>query len=233
MATATATLDRSACGAVLPLRHAGLAARLPTTLLLPRRRARRRQVIYRAGQSARSLFLVHSGIYKTTLLSDDGRERVSGFHLRGDVLGLEALGEDAYRCDAAALDVGELIEVPRTLVFDPAAGLLEHVMQALADTVRRDWYWMLTLATLDAEQRVASFLLDLSTRQAALGYAPQRLLLRMTRADIGNFLGLALESVTRVLSRLDDARILRVACRDIEICDPAALQRLARPRDAG
>lgn len=231
MGICVATADRSD---TQPARHVvpgSLAGHLPQTLLLPRRRSRRRQVVYRAGQAARSVFLVHAGVYKTTLLSDDGRERVTGFHLKGDVMGVEALGEAAYRCDATALDTGELIEVPRSLVFDPSAGLLEHVTRALADTVRRDWYWMLTLATLDAEQRVASFLLDLSTRQQSLGYSPHRLLLRMTRADIGNFLGLALESVTRVLSRLDDARILRVACRDVEIVDLSALRRLARPAE--
>lgn len=208
-----------------------LASSLPQALMFPRRRAKRRQAIYRAGQAARSVFLVHSGTYKTTLLSDDGRERITGFHLRGDILGLEALGERVYRCDATALDTGELIEVSRSYVLDPLGGLLEPVTRALADTVLRDWYWMLTLATLDAEQRVASFLLDLSHRQQALGFSRRQLLLRMTRADIGNFLGLALESVTRVLSRLNDARILRVVCREIEIVDVEALVRLARPPD--
>lgn len=229
MTTCLAALEQHSSGLPAARPNGALASCIPQMLLLPRRRSRRRQLVYRAGQKARSVFLVHSGIYKTTLLSDDGRERVTGFHLKGDVIGLEALGEESYRCDAASLDIGELVEVPRSLVFDPLAGLLEHVTQALADTVRRDWYWMLTLASLDAEQRVATFLLDLSSRQEALGYCPRHLLLRMTRADIGNFLGLALESVTRVLSRLDDARILRVACRDVEILDPPALRRLARP----
>lgn len=230
MSPCAATSDRPVPPPASRPAHGTLAACLPRTLLLPRRRSRRRQVVYRAGQPARSVFLVHSGVYKTTLLSDDGREQVTGFHLRGDVLGLEAVGEGAYRCEAAALDTGELIEVPRTLVFDPSAGLLEPVMQALAGALHRDWHWMMTLGTLDGEQRVAAFLLDLSGRQARLGYSPHRLLLRMTRADIGSYLGLALESVTRVLSRLDDARILRVACRDLEILDLPALQRLARPR---
>lgn len=230
MDTRSATGVRPAVPPTDAARHGALAARLPRTLLLPRRRSRRRQLVYRAGQPARSVFLVHSGVYKTTLPSDDGREQVTGFHLKGDVIGLEALGEDAYRCDAAALDTGELIEVPCTLVFDPSSGLLEPVMQALAETLQRDWQWMMTLGTLDAEQRVAEFLLDLSRRQQALGYSPYRLLLRMTRADIGNYLGLALESVTRVLSRLDEARLLRVVCRDLEILDLPALQRLARPR---
>lgn len=227
-----AAIEPPRCPVTRHLPDAGFAGHLPATLLLPRRRSRRRQMVYRAGQPARSVFLVHSGVYKTTLLSADGRERVTGFHLKGDVIGLEALGESTYRCDAAALDVGELVELPRALVLDPSAGLLGHVTEALADTVRRDWFWMLSLATLDAEQRVAAFLLDLSTRQAALGFGADRLLLRMTRAEIGNFLGLALESVVRVLSRLDDARILRVACRDVEIRDLAALGRLARPVDA-
>lgn len=232
MSTCIAIEDRPPARAGVDGIRGTFSACLPQTLLLPRRRSRRRQRLYRAGQAARSVFLVHSGIYKTTLLSVDGRERVTGFHLRGDVIGGEALGEPVYRCDATALDTGELIEVPRSLVFDPAAGLLEHVTQALADTVRRDWYWMLTLATLDAEQRVASFLLDLSARHEALGYSPNRLLLRMTRADIGNFLGLALESVTRVMSRLDDARILRVVCRDVEILDRDALRHLAQPMES-
>lgn len=190
-----------------------------------RRLLRKRQVLFRSGQPAEFLYLVHSGFFKTLVVSDDGRERITGFHLRGDLLGGDAIGLPVHTCDAAALDVGEVWELPiARLRATPE--LFPDLASALAQEIRRDWRWMLDLGSLNAEQRVTAFLLDLGLRMHALGFSRHQLRLRMTRAEIGSFLSLNLETVARTLSRLAAAGLITVDGREIEVCDPDALQRV-------
>lgn len=195
------------------------------------RRVRRKHMLYRAGQPANAAYLVHAGIFKCTVLDAHGRERVTGFALKGDVLGVEALSGRRYAADAMALDIGDVIELPRAELFDPVRGALPVVASAMAAAFERDWRWMLALHSLDADQRVARFLLDHADRQARRGHDADRVTLRMTRAEIGSFLDLAPESVVRGLSRLESAGLVRVACRDIALLDRAALERLLAPLD--
>lgn len=207
---------------------AGLVAGLP----LHRRRLRARQYLFRAGQPRQSLFLVHAGFFKTCVLSADGREKITGFRLRGDLLGLDALGMPAYACDAIALDVGEVLELPCAQLRDSLPEFQEQLTAVLASEIRRDWGWMLALGTLSAEQRVIAFLLDLAARMEALGFSARRLMLRMSRADLGNFLALQLETVTRALSHLQAMGLIGVERRQISIEDAAGLRGLlevARP----
>ncbi|TZF90013.1 Crp/Fnr family transcriptional regulator [Cognatilysobacter lacus] len=193
---------------------------------LPVRRVRRKHMLYRAGQPATCVFVVRVGTFKTVLLSAQGEERVTGFQVKGDALGLEALDIRHHVCDAMALDVGEVIEIPKSALREHRGELVEVVADLMAQTFRREWEWKMALSLLDAEQRVVHFLLDFAHRQAALGLGGDRILLRMTRADLGSFLDLSLESVTRALSRLDSAGLIRVACRDVELLDEPALGRV-------
>lgn len=204
----------------------------PALARLPHRRVRRKHMLFRAGQPATTLYLVHAGSFRTSVLDAQGRERVTGFALKGDVLGTEALDGMHYACDAMALDVGDVIELARADVLDPLRGLLPFVAAAMADALRRDWEWMLALHTHDAEQRVARFLLDHARRLSSLGFSDSRIVLRMTRADIGSFLDLASESVVRALTRLESAGLVQVSCRDIGIVDAAGLRRLLVPAAA-
>jgi CRP/FNR family transcriptional regulator len=204
-----------------------LAARLQ----LPRRQVDVRKHVFRSGQPMQAVFYVHAGCFKTCLVSEDGREKITGFRMRGDFLGLESLGAGTYSCDVVGLDVGEVWEIPRALIqgsSDESNLLRERLTYALAGEMRRDWQWML-VGTLSAEQRVVEFLLDLARRQRAMGFSARQLVLRMTRADLGNFLSLQLETVTRVLSRLAGLGLIGVARRDIRIERPDALQALLSP----
>lgn len=189
-----------------------------------RRKVQAKQYVFRAGQPRQSLFLVHAGFFKTCLISEDGREKITGFRLRGDLLGLDALDMPVYTCDAIALDVGEVWELPYASLTEGLPEFNQRITSILAGEIRRDWSWMLALATLSAEQRVATFLLDLAGRLEALGFSARRLTLRMTRAEIGNFLSLKLETVTRALSRLQAQGLIGVEGRDIRIEDAAGMR---------
>lgn len=183
-----------------------------------------KQYVFRAGQPRQSLFLVHAGFFKTCLVAEDGREKITGFQLRGDLLGLDAVDMPVHTCDAIALDTGEVWELPYASVRDDLPGFQQWITSVLAGEIRRDWNWMLTLSTMSADQRVVTFLLDLASRLESLGFSARHLTLRMTRAEIGNFLALKLETVTRALSRLQSQGMIGVEGRDIRIEDPARMR---------
>ena len=191
---------------------------------LPRKLVHRKDTLFRPGQSKSALYLVRSGFYKTSLLSEDGREKITGFRMRGDLLGLDSIGMAHHACEAVALDVGEVIELPYASLSARLPGFQAWLAAAMAREIRRDWEWMLATSTLGAEQRVIAFLLDLADRQRALGYSGDQVVLQMTRAEIGNFLALQLETVTRALSHLDAVGLIAVDRREIRILDTGALR---------
>jgi CRP/FNR family transcriptional regulator, anaerobic regulatory protein len=200
---------------------------LGNRLRLFRRRVRAGEQLFRPGQPMHALYLVHAGYFKLSVNSADGREKVTGFRMRGDLLGLDALGAESYGAEAVALDTSEVWVLPCAQLDDIATrapGFREHITAMLAHEIRRDWSWMLSIGTLSADQRVVAFLLDLSDRQRALGFSPSQLMLRMTRAELGNFLSLQLETVTRALSRLAQAALISVDRREVRLLDPGALR---------
>ena len=183
-----------------------------------------RQALFHAGQPRHSLFYVRSGCFRTSVLSEDGREKITGFHLRGDLLAIDSYDTPTHGCSAVALDTSEVWELPLDLLKSRLPEALPLVTSMLANELRRDWRWMLTVGTLNAEQRVVAFLLDLAMRLEALGFSARQLFLRMTRAELGNFLSLQLETVTRALSRLAAAGMIRVDGREIRIENAPALR---------
>jgi CRP/FNR family transcriptional regulator, anaerobic regulatory protein len=188
------------------------------------------QVLYRAGSPFDSIYLVHAGCFKTQLVSADGRERTTGFRLRGDLLGGDSIGAAVRMSDAIALDDGEVRELPYPAVMRACAGVPElqaMLTIALAAEIRSDRQWMLALGTLSAEQRVAAFLMDLGARHAALGFSGQHFVMRMTRAEIGSFLSLTLETVTRCMTLLGSRGLIDVRRREIRIVDAVALDAIA------
>ncbi len=192
-----------------------------------RRRIEQGQYLYRAGQPFLALFLVAVGCLKTCELADDGREQVTGFRMRGDLIGVESIGLAHYACDVIALEDGEVWELPYPAMLSACVRVPElqaRLTLALAQEVRRDRSWMLALGTLSAERRVAAFLLDLADRHARLGFSPHHFILRMSRADIASFLALKHETVSRALSRLDDLGQISVQRREVRIIDADGLR---------
>lgn len=198
--------------------------RLLQSLPLHRRKVRARQYLFGAGQQRHALYLIHAGFFKTCVVSEDGREKITGFQMRGDLLGLDALDMSTYACDAIALDTGEVWELPYAYLRDRVPEFQGMVTALLASAIRRDWKWMLVFGTLSAQKRVIAFLLDLSARLAALGFSAREMMLRMTRAELGNFLALTLETVTRALSDLQARGLIDVERREIRIRDAVRLR---------
>jgi len=195
-----------------------------------RRKIRAGQTVYRAGQPFHALYLVHVGCFKATELSDDGREQVTGFRMRGDLIGVESIGLATYACDAIALEDGEVWELPYPPVLNALFGLPEmhaRFTAAMAEEIRRDRAWMLALGTLTAEQRVAAFLVDIAGRCAALGFSDRHFILRMSRSDMASYLALKHETVSRALSRLQDIGCIEVLRREIKVLDSDGLAALA------
>lgn len=210
---------------------AALAAHVPVL----KRKLRAGQYLYRSGQAFNALYVVHAGFLRTSIVTDDGREQITGFPMRGDLLGVEAIGAGAHVSDAIALDDCDIVELPYPAVM--TACLASPELQgmftaALAREIRRDREWLLALGTLTAEQRVATFLLDVAARHAALGFSGAHFVLRMSRVDIGSFLALKHETVTRALSNLTAQGIIAVERRDVRVLDAPRLQASSRGADA-
>lgn len=220
-----ATVDTRGATACAPVGLEALLRGLP----LRRRLVKPKQQLFRAGQPRHALYLVHAGVFKTSVATADGREKITGFRLRGDLLGLDSLDLPTYTCDAVALDVGEVWELPVEQLRREVPDFEARLTSALAGEIRRDWAWMLAVSTLSAEQRVVAFLLDLAARMQALGFSPRQMLLRMTRSDVGNFLALQLETVVRALSRLQACGLIAIDGREIRIEDADGLRALLAP----
>ena len=187
--------------------------------------------IHRAGEPFHSLFFLRSGAAKRTLLQEDGREQILGFPMPGDIIGMEAIGGGEHSTTVIALDLCAVVEIP----FDAVERLLEdnpavtRLLYRLMSAALRDEHgWMAALGLLSADERMAAFLLDLSSRFSARGFSAQRFMLRMTRAEIGSFLGLTLETISRVLSRFQKLGLLNVTRREIELLDMTALRAIER-----
>jgi CRP/FNR family transcriptional regulator len=193
-------------------------------VVLRRRMVQAKQVLFRAGQPQQFIYLVHSGAFKASLTAADGREKITGFRLRGDLLGLDSLGTPNHTCDVVALDVGEVWELPIAQLRAQIPDFQERLTSALAGEIRRDWNWMLALSTLSAEQRVVAFLLDFAERLERMGFSSRQMLLRMSRADLGSFLSMQLETVVRALSRLQSLGHIAIDGREISIHDRHGLQ---------
>lgn len=198
---------------------------------LARRRHTCGQHLFRAGQPFRAIHLVHAGSFKVSDLTEDGREKVAAFKMKHELVGVDSIGLSEYASDAIALEDSETWALPYPAVLKAAAdipGLQEQIHAALAAEIRFDHAWMLLLATLAAEPRVAAFLIDLATRQARLGMSARHFVLSMTRIDMASFLALKHETVSRVLGRLVDMRYIHVNRREVQLLDMNGLRAMAQ-----
>lgn len=193
-----------------------------------RRRLKRGESVFHAGDAFGAIYAVRSGCFKTTQADAAGREQVMGFFMRGELFGLDGLGTVRYHCTASALEDSEVVVLPFALMEKMARE--SKVMQCqfhavLSREITRGHGVMMLLGSTGAEARLGTFLLNLSMRLARLGYSPTDLVLRMTREDIGSYLGLTLETVSRLFSKLHKMGLLEVQQKHVRILDPQGLQR--------
>jgi CRP/FNR family transcriptional regulator len=198
-------------------------------IVATRRTVVRGDALYRAGDPFASLYAVRTGFFKTCVSSEDGRDQVTGFQMGGELLGLDGIGSDRHTCDAIALEDANVCVIPYHQLEDLSRELSDLQRQfhrIMSREIVRDHGVMLLLGSMRAEERLAAFLLNLTQRLRARGFSGSSLILRMTREEIGSFLGLKLETVSRAFSRFQEEGLLEVRQRQIEILNQAALQAL-------
>ncbi|MDE2370015.1 MAG: helix-turn-helix domain-containing protein [Burkholderiales bacterium] len=196
-------------------------------LVSSRRKVARGETLYRAGDRFDSVYAVWTGFFKTRLSSKDGRDQVVGFQMGGELLGLDGIGARRHEVDAVALEDSQVCVIPfaelEALALE-VVGLQQQFHRILSREIVHDHGVMLLLGSMYAEERLAAFLLNLTFRLRARGFSASTVVLRMTREEIGSYLGLTLETVSRTFSKFQAEGLLFVRNRQIRITDPIGLQ---------
>jgi CRP/FNR family transcriptional regulator len=198
--------------------------------LFQRRRVKAGKSVFGMGQAFDGLYVVRLGALKTVITHPAGSELVLSFSMRGDLLGSDGVCESRYCTEAVALSDCEVIRLPAAELFSPGRGsneLERMAYWAISRDIVKDHRAHALSHAATSEMRVARFLLLQSTCFAAIGYSSRRFTLPMTRRDIGNYLGITLETVSRAMTTLDKLGIVKVVNRDITIHSPDALQAYA------
>jgi CRP/FNR family transcriptional regulator, anaerobic regulatory protein len=199
-----------------------------------RRRVRRQHHLYRAGDPFEAIYAIRSGFFKTDVLIEDGRDQVTGFQMAGEILGMDGISAESHTCNAVALEDSEVCVIPFAQLEGLSReieALQHHFHKVMSREIVRDQGVMMLLGTMRAEERLAAFLLNISQRFVARGYSQAEFHLRMTREEIGSYLGLKLETVSRAFSRFQDEGLISVQQKHIRIVDIPRLKTLLTPPD--
>ena len=226
---------RNACAACnvrelcLPAGLDPVAVNAVDQIINRRRAVARGEYLFRNKAPLQSLYAIRAGFMKSSVLHEDGCEQVAGFHMAGDLMGLDAIGGGGHVGDAVALDDSEVCEIPLDALEQLSREippLQQHFHRILSREIVHHHGMMLLLGSMRAEGRLAAFLLNLSRRHGARGYSSSEFVLRMTRAEIGSFLGLKLETVSRALSRFAQGNLIEIAQKHVRILDADGLRAL-------
>lgn len=214
----------------LPVSLDGKALTLMDRLVKRRTPLKKGEYLFRSGDKFHSLFAIQYGSMKSYGITADGKEQVTGFHLAGEVLGLDAIDAEKHSCNAVALEKTEICELP----YDALESLqhevpsLQHDLSCIMSReIRHDQHMLMMIGSTTAEQRLARFLLNLRERMIKRNTPGNELQLPMTRQDIGNYLGLAFETVSRQLAHLQDIGMVSINNKTVELLDIGGLESLA------
>ena len=199
------------------------------TLVGTRRKISRGESLYHNGEAFDSLFAIRTGFFKTSVTLEDGREQVTGFQMAGEIMGLDGIVRDHHTCDAVALENAEVCVMPFEKIEELSRevnALQHHVHKIMSREIVREHGVMMMLGSMRAEERLAAFLLNLTTRLHARGFSRSELVLRMTREEIGSYLGLKIETVSRTFSKLVEDGVLEVKQKNLRILQPETLRDL-------
>jgi CRP/FNR family transcriptional regulator len=202
-------------------------------LVAVRRTVKRGASLFHNGEKFTSLYAIRTGFFKTTVNTEDGRDQVTGFQMAGEIIGLDGIVNELHTCDAIALEDAEVCVLPFDRIEEISReinSLQRHVHKIMSREIVREHGVMLLLGSMRAEERLAAFLLNLVQRLQARGFSKTELILRMTREEIGSYLGMKLETVSRTFSKFADDGMVEVKQRHIHICDAEALKRIVNPQ---
>ena len=200
-----------------------------------RRKVKRGGTLFRNGEPFTSLFAIRTGFFKTCVATEDGRDQVTGFQMAGEIIGLDGIVSDRHTCDAVALEDAEVCVMPFDNIEElsrEVKALQHHVHKIMSREIVREHGVMLLLGSMRAEERLAAFLLNLVQRLHARGFSQTELVLRMTREEIGSYLGLKLETVSRTFSKFVEEGIVEVKQRHVRIIDSNALRNIVNSQQA-
>ena len=198
-------------------------------IVYARRRVKRGESLFGTGDEFTSVYAIRSGFFKTSVVDGEGREQVTGFFMGGELLGMEGIGSGQHSSTAIALEDSEICVMPYSLVESMAHDypqLQRRLHSVLSREIVRDHGVMMLLGSMRAEERLAAFLINLSKRFVRRGYSASEFHLRMTREEIGSYLGLKLETVSRLFSRFQADALIEVEQKHVRILDTAGLERV-------
>jgi len=192
------------------------------------------EYLYRANDDFHSVFAIRSGAVKAVSISDKGDEQVTGFYLPGEVVGMDGLADNIYTNSVVALETSSVCEIPFSRLEDLSLqipSLQRHFFQLMSREITQDQQVITLLSKGSAEARIASLLLSISSRNGRRNLSVTDFILPMSRTDIGNFLGLTIETVSRIFTRLQKNKLIDVDKKEISILDMDALRNLANGND--
>ncbi len=213
----------------LPVGLSGSDLEQLDNLISKRRTVVRGDTLFRSGDAFESLYAVRTGFFKTSVALEDGRDQVTGFQMAGELLGLDGISTERHSCDAMALEDSQVCVIPYAQLESLSrdfTDLQRQFHKIMSREIVRDHGVMLLLGSMRAEERLAAFLLNLTQRLQVRGFSASSLVLRMTREEIGSYLGLKLETVSRTFSKFQDEGLMEVKQRQIRIINQQGLQRL-------
>ena len=197
--------------------------------MVTKRKLKRGQQLYRAGDSFEALYAIRTGFFKTDILTEEGLEQVTGFQMAGEIIGMDGISNDHHVCNATALEDSEVCIMPYDQLEELSRGiksLQQQFHKFMSREIVRDQSLMILLGSMRAEERIAAFLLNLSQRMRVRGYSASEFHLRMTREEIGSYLGLKLETVSRAFSKFHDEGLIGVQQKYIRILNADGLKAL-------
>ncbi|MDR6213238.1 fumarate/nitrate reduction transcriptional regulator Fnr [Paracidovorax wautersii] len=205
-------------------------------IVAKRRKVERGAPLYSDGETFSSLYAIRTGFFKTCVTTEDGREQVTGFQMAGEIIGLDGIVSERYTCNAVALEDAEVCVMPFDRLEEMSreiTALQHHVHKIMSREIVREHGVMLLLGSMRAEERLAAFLLNLVQRLHARGFSRTEMILRMSREEIGSYLGMKIETVSRTFSKLVEERILEVSQKQVRIVNADALRDIASHQRGG
>lgn len=188
------------------------------------------ELLFKQGDKFHAIYAIRTGAVKGYTVAPSGEEQITGFHLASELVGLSGYSEDVYPLSAKVLETTTVCELPLDRLeqlCDEIPGLRKQIMRNMSGEIRQDQQMMLQLSKRSADERLAYFLLDLSQRFERRGFSPKAFRLSMSRVDISNFLGLAVETVSRIFTRFQKQELISTEGKEISILDMDALRELA------